>query len=137
MIDFDYTQYPLDSKFIKICSAEERNRLSKCGLKDDQILVFVYESCPITGAGGGLIRDYTNKVFYKILGFTKGILENITDLELRVIVDHEESEIQESIADSEKDGYKSLTSHKSEVERHVSEIDSLKKNMVKMSLILP
>jgi hypothetical protein len=123
---FNRSRYPVDCGFIDFLSNEECVRLSKGGFGNDQVVFLVYECCALTGVSGGIVRDYINKVIYNVMGVTKGIIETLSDIELRVIIDHEKSEIQNAVVNA--NAYQSVfTTLEAEENRHVIEMAELEK----------
>jgi hypothetical protein len=133
-------EYPLNSEFIVFQSQKACDRLANCGFFEKQVLFLEFPYCAVSGAGTGIIRDYKNKVFYKSFYSTQGVISGLTDQELCVLVDHENSELQltlHEVANDEK--LPLLTTLDEDRKRHIPEIAVLEekygKELVESTLI--
>jgi len=122
------SKYPVDYKFIKPLPETSAKRLFACGFKEKDVLLLEGPYCPLTGACAGITRDYINRVFYKTFFITKGLIDKLNDMELRIVVDHELSEIDEAFQQFNKCLLDSgLTTLEKEQERHIPELEKLVK----------
>ena len=103
MILVDPSNYPKSDSFVRNMPAESLGRILKCMWAIDKTLFFEIPYLPVSGVGARIVRDYQHQVYYKVFYATEGVIPTLTDLEIRVIVDHEQDEINKAVSDAVQD----------------------------------
>ncbi|MGQ9470018.1 MAG: hypothetical protein ACUVTD_09435, partial [Nitrososphaerales archaeon] len=123
--------------FISKMSESLQQRLVKAGWNVERTVFFVIPYIAKSPVNSGIIRDYKHKVYYRTLIATKGVLEYLSDKELKIIVDHEMEEIRWA-EDRARTGLSRITTSEEEQRRHELELlrlyDKYGENRVKRAL---
>lgn len=126
MVFVDPSKYPKSDSFIIGMVTESVERTRKLGWRLENTLFFEIPYCAISGVCSGIARDYENRVYYKFFCATEGVIPSLTDLQLRVVTEHEQDEIDQcthaAIEDSAKTPFTSL---EEEIERHKIEMQPI------------
>lgn len=119
MIFVNPSNYPKSDSFINNMPAESQERLLKCGWKISKTLFFEIPYAAVSGVGAGIVRDYRHQVYYKVFYATEAVIPTLLDLEIQVIVAHEQDEINKAANDAEHDSIEGpFVGFNSEIGRH-------------------
>jgi hypothetical protein len=119
-------KYPKSDSFISEMTKESVERIIKSGWAIKDTLFFELSYCAISGVGAGIARDYRHQVYYTTFSATEGVIPALTDLQLRVVTEHEQDEIHDSVRHAIGDSLEApFTTFDEEIERHKSEMQPI------------
>jgi hypothetical protein len=115
--------YPKSDGFISEMTAESVYQIIEAGWLIEKTLFFEIPYCAVTGVGAGIARDYHHQVYYKIFYATEGVIQSLTNLQLRVVVEHEQDEVNQRSSNAFEDLLEAAPpSDAEEIERHKIEM---------------
>jgi hypothetical protein len=120
------SDYPLSDDFLSEMPAAMVQRLRDAGWQRPRTVFFEIPYRAISAAGVGVARDYEHRLIYETFHATTGVVAQLTDAELRVVVDHEQEEAASAV-DGAMSGRSGMTTLTAEAQRHEPEIVKLER----------
>jgi hypothetical protein len=118
-------QLPKSTDFISILPANSVKKLKHCGWEIDKTLFLEVSYCVGSAAGSALIKNYENEVYYTACIITKRVVKDLKFGELKVLVNHEQWEVDELLREANEKSWSAFIPHHIEERRHEPEMEGL------------